>query len=1077
MYVADLPMADTLHDLVAQAAASYTDRRAVCFQPYDKTPVYVTYLDVLQRAEELTLFLKSQTCDLENQTIGLYCHQGIHMPSWILGILRVPAAYSPLDPGAPSSFTSSLIQRCKIRYILVEEDKVEGFKLSPGWIIKDSSVVRHLHVTLFEAVKSDRRVDTGARNEAEHVPGGGGSIESSQNEEYIDIRDRKCLAYVLHTSGTTGTPKIVSIPHCCIVPNILHLRSIFNVSPDDIVLLSSPLTFDPSVIEMFVALSSGACLLILPDPLKMMPQRLCELLFHQHKVTVLQVTPTFLRRFGSHSVRSSVLSRETSLRILALGGEQFPPISVLKSWRQPENKTRIFNLYGVTEVSSWATYYEVSETMLNSTPGFMDSVPLGHPLHGTMIEVRNDDGVRVEEGEGQLFLGGRQRVCFLDDELMLPYGTMRATGDWVKLQDGDMFYVGRKDNQIKRHGKRLNTEYVQQVVEKLEPVESCAVIWFNAKQLVLFVVLKRLLEKKSLWRHLQAHLLSYALPDDVVLVDSLPQTKHGKINFSRLKLIYTNHLRKRTESWLPCIKDDLWYRLQDLWKSVLGLPEGCPDISEDSLFLLSGGDSLKAIRFHEEVENFVGGSVPGLLEVVLSDTFLDIHRCLLKCTSLVIDKLQDHMGVADIGSHEHHSVDVSEKHPTKRRSEGLRSQMDAASFVSLSRGNRLFINDCSGLDEQQCKVTHGLSPDLAWNLQGSKRTKPTPSSEQLMTLQERWASDTGKCVDASPLLVLSSGKDSARTVYIGSHSHRVQALHLDTGAIVWERILGDRIESSAAVSKCGNFILVGCYDGRVYVLRRGTGDTHWIFTTGNAVKSSPAVDPTSGLAFIGSHDQYLYALDIEVKQCVWKAHCEGGAVFSSPCLSTKPHHLYVATLGGRLLAFNAVQGTTVWKADIGKPLFSSPLCNQNQVFVGCVDAKFYSFSHMGEKLWQFSTEGPIFSSPCVSTLSEHVTFGSHDGYIYCCSAEAELLWRYKTSSRVYTTPFTFPSPHSGNTELLAVASTDGNLWILEADSGLLISQQALAGEIFSSPVVYGCQLVVGCRNNYVYCFDLIRNEK
>ncbi|XP_073501541.1 beta-alanine-activating enzyme isoform X2 [Phyllobates terribilis] len=1067
-------MADTLHDLVAQAAASYTDRRAVCFQPYHKTPVYYTYLDVLQRAEELTFFLKSHTSDLENKTIGLFCHQGIYLPSWILGILRVPAAYSPLDPGAPSSFTSSLIQRCKIRYILVEEDKVEVFKLSPGWIIKDSSTVRHLHVTLFEAVK---RVDTEGRNEAERVSGGGDCIGSSQNEEHVDIRDRKCLAYVLHTSGTTGTPKIVSVPHCCIVPNILHLRSILNVSPDDIVLLSSPLTFDPSVIEIFVALSAGACLLIVPDPLKMMPQSLCELLFHQHKVTVLQVTPTFLRRFGSHVVRSSVLSRETSLRILALGGEQFPPISVLKSWRHPENKTRIFSLYGVTEVSSWATYYEVPETTLNSTPGFIDSVPLGNPLHRTMIEVRNHDGVRVDEGEGQVFLGGRRRVCFLDDEMMLPYGTMRATGDWVKLQDGDMFYLGRKDNQIKRHGKRLNTEYVQRVVETLEPVESCAVIWFNAKQLVLFVVLKRPLEKKSLWRHLQAHLLSYALPDNVVLVDSLPHTKHGKINFSRLKLIYIDYLREKTESWLPHIKDDLWHRLQDLWKSMLGLPEGCPDISEDSLFLLSGGDSLKAIRFHEEVENLVGGSVPGLLEVVLSDTFLDIHRFLLKCTPPVMEKLLDHSSVLDIGSRGHHTVDVSKKHPTKRRSEAPRLQMDTASFVSLSRGNRLFMNDCSRLADQQCKLTHGLSQDLPWNLQGSKRTKPTPSSEQLMTLQERWASDTGKCVDASPLLVLSSDKDSARTVYIGSHSHRVQALHLDTGAIVWERILGDRIESSAAVSKCGNFILLGCYDGHVYVLRRSTGDTHWIFTTGNAVKSSPAVDPMSGLTFIGSHDQYLYALDIEVKQRVWKAHCEGGAVFSSPCISTKPHHLYVATLGGRLLAFNPVKGTTIWKTDIGKPLFSSPVCNQNQVFVGCVDANFYCFNHMGEKLWQFSTEGPIFSSPCISTLSEHITFGSHDDYIYSCSTEAKLLWRYKTSSRVYSTPFTFPNPHSGNTELLAVASTDGNLWILDAHSGLLVSQYALAGEIFSSPVVYGHQLVVGCRNNYVYCFDLIRNAK
>ncbi|XP_075716078.1 beta-alanine-activating enzyme isoform X2 [Rhinoderma darwinii] len=1067
-------MESTLHDLVVQAAALYRDKDAVCFQPYDRTPVYYTYQEMLQRAEELTLFLKSHTFDLENKTIGLYCQPGINLPSWILGILRVPAAYSPIDPAAPSPFTSAFIQRCKIQYVLVENDKVEMFKLLLGWSEKDSSTVQHLHITLFEAVRSD---NTEAKNKVDHNSGGRDRTKSWQNEDCIDIQGRQCLAYVLHTSGTTGTPKIVSVPHCCIVPNILHLRSIFSVSPNDIVLLSSPLTFDPSVIEMFVALSAGACLLVLPDPLKMMPPRLCKLLFHQHKVTVLQVTPTFLRRFGSHSIWSSVLSRETSLRILALGGEQFPPLSVLHSWRQPGNKTRIFNLYGVTEVSSWATYYEVPETMLNSPSGFSDPVPLGNPLRGTKVEVRNDDHVRVEEGEGQIFLGGRRRICFLDDDITLPHGTMRGTGDWGKLQDGDMFYLGRKDNQIKRHGKRLNTEYVQQVVEELEPVESCAVLLFEAKQLVLFVVPKRPLEKKYFWRYLQTHLLSYALPDDLVLVDSLPLTKHGKIDSSRLNLVYCDHFRQKKHTPLPHITD-LWHSLQDLWKSVLGLPEGCPDISQSSVFLLSGGDSLKAIRFHEEVENLVGRSVPGLLEVILGDTFLDIHKCILKYTSPVMEVLQDQTRVKATGNHGHPSVEVSKEYTSKRKTEAKKLEMEAASFVSVSRGNRLFINVRSELG-QQCEVTHGLSQDLAWFLEcrntGPKRAKPTPSYEQEMTLQERWASDTGKCVDSSPLLVISPNKGSARTVYIGSHSHRLQALHLDTGVVAWERILGDRIESSAAVSKCGNFILVGCYDGYIYVLWRRSGETHWIFTTGNAVKSSPAIDPVSGLAFIGSHDQYLYALDIEVKQCVWKAHCEGGAVFSSPCISTKPHHLYVATLGGRLLAFNPVTGKTVWKNDLGKPVFSSPLCNQNHVFVGCVDANFYSFSHMGEKLRHFTTDGPVFSSPCVSTLSQHITFGSHDGFIYCCSAEAELLWKYKTSSRVYATPFTFPNPHAGDTELLAVASTDGALWILDARSGLLISHSALEGEIFSSPVVCGSQLVVGCRNNFVYCFDLIRN--
>ncbi|XP_063776957.1 beta-alanine-activating enzyme isoform X2 [Pseudophryne corroboree] len=988
-----------------------------------------------------------------------------------------------MDPNAPPHFTSLLVERSKVRYMLVENNKVEMFKLLlPGWAIRDSSTVQHLDVTLFTSVRNGKPIDASITNCMDENTSsyaktdiGRDFTEGLPSTEYMDIRDEQCLAYVLHTSGTTGVPKIVSVPHCCIVPNINHLRSIFSVSPSDLVFFASPMTFDPSVIEMFLALSAGACLLVVPDPLKMMPQQLCRLLFHQHRVTVLQVTPTFLRRFGLHTIQSSVLSRRTSLKVLALGGEQFPPLNVFRSWREPGNKTRIFNLYGITEVSSWATCCEIPTTILYSQGS--DLVTLGSPLHGTTVEVRNDEDLKIEEGEGQLFVGGKHRVCFLDDDLTLPYGTMRGTGDWVRLQNGDIFYLGRKDNQIKRHGKRLNTEYVQQVVEGLEPVEACAVMLYEAKKLVLFVVPKRAVDERFLWRELQSHLQSYAVPDDLVFLDTLHPTKHGKIDFSRLALIYADHLRKKTDAHITQTEDDLWHSVQDLWKSVLGIPEGCPAIAEDSVFLLSGGDSIKAIRLHEEVEILVGKPVPGLLEIILSDTVLDVHRHIINCMRPVEEKLNEKINVNRVENNRYSSV---VEYPSKRKADFLESsETDVSSFLSLSRGSRLFINLYSHTEpiDQRCCVTHGLSPDLACLLghpsTGHRRVRATSSCEMTMCLRESWASDTGKCVDASPLLVMSVIKDSDATVYIGSHSHRVQALHLHTGTVMWERILGDRIESSAAVSKCGNFILVGCYDGSIYALSRSTGETHWIFSTGNAVKSSPAVDPVSGLAIFGSHDQYLYAVDIEVKQCVWKSHCEGGAVFSSPCISTKPHHVYIATLGGCVLALNPATGKTFWKFDIGKPVFSSPQCSQDHVFVGCVDANFYCLSHLGEKVWHIATDGPIFSSPCISTLSKQVFFGSHDGLIYCCTDKGNLLWKYKTSSRLYATPFVFPNPHTGSTELLASASTDGNLWILDCHSGLLICQCALEGEIFSSPVVCGNRLTVGCRNNYVYCFELI----
>ncbi|XP_018431161.1 PREDICTED: acyl-CoA synthetase family member 4 [Nanorana parkeri] len=1065
--------------MVIKAAAVYKNRKAVCFQTYDGPPAFCTYEEMMQLAEELTCFLKSLLNGLQNCVIGLFCQPGIHLLSWILGILQVPAAYCPVDPGAPSNFTSSLADLCEIRYMLVENNKTEFFRqLFPSWIERDSSRVQHLDITVFEALRTEKVNDKDAKMKNDQTSG---PTMRPLCDEYLD-RNRCCLAYILHTSGTTGKPKIVSVPHCCIVPNIRHIGSIFGMSPNDLVFLASPLTFDPSVIEMFLALSSGACLLIVPEHLKMMPRKLVHVLFQQHRVTVLQVTPTLLRSLSCGSIQSSVLSRETSLRVLALGGEQFPPVSVLRRWMEPGNRTRLFNLYGITEVSSWATFYEIPESLVGSHAGSDPPVPLGRPLCGTIVEVRNEDNNRIEEGEGQVFLGGRHRVCFLDDEFILPCGTMRSTGDWVRLQGGNMYYVGRRDNQFKRHGKRLSAEYIQQVVEELEAVEACAVMWSKAKQLVLFVVQRGSVDKKVLWGAVESNLLSYAVPDDLIVIDTLPFTRHGKLDYSSLSLLYDDHLREKKSKPNSQTRHDFWKSLQTLWKASLGLPEDVPDVAEDSVFLLSGGDSLKAIRFHEDVEALLGKPVPGLLEVILSNTIVAVCRHVIRSVCPEKDEDKTKVHPTEVESN-HVVVDMSTKYHSKRKAVFLsRSPAGSSPLLSLSRGSQCFKHICSYTESTglQCQVIPGSIQDLAFSefsSPGIKLPKVSPSSTLTLSLRKRWSSDTSKCVDASPLIVLLSSEDSTATVYVGSHSHRMQALDLHTGTVVWERILGERIESSAALSACGNYIIVGCYDGGIYVLRRSNGATLWVFSTGDAVKSSPAIDPKSGLVYVGSHDQHLYALDIEGKQCVWKSPRLVSAVFSSPCINTDPHHLYVATLGGLVLAVDPSTGKHLWKTDIGKPVFSSLHCSDKHVFIGCVDAILYCLSHCGEKLWQFSTEGPIFSSPCVSAVSKHVMFGSHDGFIYCCSTEGELLWKYKANSRVYATPFVFPNPHTENTELLAAASTDGSLWILDAHSGLLITRYILEGEIFSSPVVCLNQLVVGCRNNYVHCFDLISSMK
>ncbi|XP_006868111.1 PREDICTED: acyl-CoA synthetase family member 4 [Chrysochloris asiatica] len=1082
-----------LQELVHQAASLYSEKIAVCFDECNnQPPIYYTYKTVVNAASELSKFLQLH-CDFQtNREIGLYCHPGINLPSWILGILQVPAAYAPIDPDSPPTLSTYVMKKCNLTYILVEKTQVDKFRSSYASLLNyDTLSVEHTDLVLFKLhwknielnlTPSDGKEDYGKENMKNSRCSGNSNEEKS---EYIDVRLKHCLAYILYTSGTTGTPKIVRVPHACIVPNIQHFRIIFKVTPEDVLFLASPLTFDPSVVEIFVALSSGASLLVVPTSVKMLPSKLAAVLFSHHRVTVLQATPTLLRRFGSQLIKSAVLSASTSLRVLALGGEAFPSLTVLKTWREEGNETQIFNIYGITEVSSWATFYRIPERILNSTLKCELPVPLGSPLLGTVVEVRDSDGFPVQEGNGQLFLGGRNRVCFLDDEMTVPLGTMRATGDFVTVKDGEIFFSGRKDSQIKRHGKRLNVELVQQVAEGLPQVESCAVTWYNQEKLILFMVSKEELVKDYIFKELQKHLPNHAIPDELVLIDSLPFTSHGKIDVLELNKIYLNYVNLKSDCKLNG-KEELWGKLLYLWKSILSLSEDPLTIPKESFFLHGGGDSLKSVRLLNEIENLVGASVPGLLEIILSCSLLEIYNHILQT---VFTDEEDLPLSKSYGTKRKFSGTHQEESSGKYLHQNPDKLLDCDSaFIALNRGSQILCLGTTKAELHSSSSSSGLISQVDTQDVQSINTPPysekskKPSSvaeiseKEKLELRVRWRSDTGKCVDASPLVIIPAVDKSSATVYIGSHSHRMMAVDLYSGKVKWEQILGDRIESSACVSNCGNFIVVGCYNGSVYVLRSSSGEKYWIFTTQDAVKSSATMDPTTGLLYIGSHDQHAYALDIYKKTCVWKLKC-GGTVFSSPCLNLIPYHVYFATLGGLLLAINPATGDRVWKRFCGKPLFSSPRCGLQYVCIGCVDGNLLCFTHFGEQVWQFSTSGPIFSSLCTSPSEQEIFFGSHDSFIYCCNMKGHLQWKFETTSRVYATPFTFQNHSCSDETLLAAASTDGKLWILESKSGQLQSVYELPGEVFSSPVVWESILVIGCRNNYVYCLDLLGGNK
>ncbi|XP_078684711.1 beta-alanine-activating enzyme-like isoform X2 [Branchiostoma floridae x Branchiostoma belcheri] len=1112
----------TLHGLFQQAATQHPHKTAAVFDNGHDTTV-VTYHELAQAVDDLCSILRTVVPDIRGQSVGLYAKTVLNLPLWVISILQLPACLVPIDPDSPH-----LLNNIHVPYILVQLEHMQGFlqNCSPLQVstVTSPSLLQH---GLFLV----RVLGT------------------------APTRCRISLAYTLQTSGTTGQPKTVGVPHSCIVPNILHLRSLFEVTAHDVIFSASPLTFDPCIVELFLALSCGASLLMVPDRVKKAPKFLADVLVRRQQVTVVQATPSLVRRFGPELLQTRILRADSPLRLLAFGGEECPVPADIRAWRGPGNTTQFYNIYGITEVSSWATLYRIPEEHI--TTG--DRVPLGQPLLGTKLEVRNTEGKPVSEGRGVLYIGGDHRRCYLDGEDVTVSSDiiMRSSGDIVDHYGDDLVFCGRLDDQVKRNGKRLDLRWIEQVGCRLGGVEACVAVMDRKDRFLLFVVLSAVNSRgqgraDDVLQALRTELPPHTVPDKVMEVTELPVTRHGKVDKEALLL------SAQLDPPLTVVDrgTDMHQCVCELWQRVGGTLTTDQEENQRFSFLSSGGDSLTAVQLVENLQDTFRHTFPHALDIILHQTLGDLVRYAQSVlqeknsvqingpSSSNLEITQEHilhkgqsssrkMSGEDKKSQEKRSVirhsgeqlpkkmktsEDSVLRPVHKRTQVSQDVSRTNCGLAVQRGSQTV---CLQPSIEENGQVHCIVPDVTSST--AAREDVSCLATEAVSMETVWTCDTGKCVDASPLLITDVSWYPAGVVFIGSHSHRFCAVAMDTGDLLWETELGDRVESSACCSTDGELIIVGCYDNCVYVLESRTGAIRWRYHTGGEVKSSPCLDTKSSLVFVGSHDQHVHALDLKDQCCVWKTHCGGGSVFSSPCLGSSPRLLCVGTLTGKLTAINPDTGAVLWRTACPKPIFSSPRITLRWIYVGCVDGELYCVDHRGNITWSFTTAGPIFSSPSLSSSSstcdllegqDVIVVGSHDHHVYCLTDQGHLRWKFETDSAVYATPFVFYI-HAGSTTVLdslgilnrkqspntshspapsvdaiakvrtkkdsttavntsqghpcvAVASTKGTLYILTLDSGSCLSSVTLPGEVFSSPVVWGDLLVVGCRDDLVY---------
>ncbi len=462
--------------------------------------------------------------------VGIYLHKTIESMVAVHGILRAGAAYVPIDPLAPIDLVETIIADCGIEAMVTHGLRRPGLsKLLPKLA---SMTVVGVDDDGFDAApcRFVTWADVATADPIAPAPG---------------VADD--LAYVMYTSGSTGRPKGIMHTHASGLAYARMAAAVYELGPDDRLANFSPLHFDMSTFEVFAGVSAGACAVLVPEPHLRMPASLTEYLSTQ-RVTTLYTVPSLLIQMMT---RGAFDQRDwSSLRWIMPAGEVFPP-EPLRELRSMVPEQVVFsNVYGPAEVNQITHHHLAGDDHLDG------AMPIGHASPGVELALIDNDGAVIDGSSpdapatGELIartatmMAGYWGRPDLDDAGFLhldgPGGLRQRwyrTGDLCRRDDqGLLHYLGRRDNQVKVRGYRVELEVVEAAVGSLPGVEQ-AVVGLRPSAdgdgtlVARYVPTEKAENAAAEWRAaLSATLPGYAIPGDFEPVEVFPLTPSGKID-------------------------------------------------------------------------------------------------------------------------------------------------------------------------------------------------------------------------------------------------------------------------------------------------------------------------------------------------------------------------------------------------------------------------------------------------------------------------------------------------------------------------------------------------------------------
>jgi amino acid adenylation domain-containing protein/non-ribosomal peptide synthase protein (TIGR01720 family) len=552
----------------------------------------LTYAELETRANQVAHYLQGLGVS-DGRFAAVLTERTPEMLIGLLGILKAGGAYLPLDPTYPVE---------RLAFMLADSQ--------PAVLLTQAHLVPTVGEFDGHIVCLDEEWPDIARQ-----PGG------KVTETAVNSNPRS-LAYVIYTSGSTGRPKGVQISHGALANFLYAMRQKPGLKPTDVLLALTTISFDISILELFLPLTVGARIILGDSELAGDATRLAQTL-ERHDVTVMQATPVtwHLLLAGGWSGRPGLtmlcggeaLSRDLANRLLAGGG-------------------RLWNMYGPTETTVWSAVLEIF-------PG-QDEVPIGPPIVNTQFYILDENLQPVPMGEpGELFIGGVGLAQGylnrpdLTDERFLNYElritnydkadsfvtrpssfVLYKTGDRVvERPDGTLTFLGRKDRQVKVHGHRIELGEIETVLRRHTAVSNCVVMVRSDspkspspdpqsptnKRLVAYLTPTPTPQPptSNLRTYLAETLPTYMIPTHFVWLDEMPLTPNGKID--RNALPPPGPARGQLQSDYTPPRTKLEQMLVAMWQDTLAV-DGIG--IQDNFFEL-GGDSIQGAIFINQLQS------------------------------------------------------------------------------------------------------------------------------------------------------------------------------------------------------------------------------------------------------------------------------------------------------------------------------------------------------------------------------------------------------------------------------------------------------------------------------------------